>query len=121
MLIMDSKTELGMTFDLDNFQVQAVGALLMGKNVILLAPTGSGKYSVFYLGVHVMRKKYSMPNGVGICLQPLNTILSEKTNSDLLIKTACLTMSGDALSAKEATLSYPMDVILSEDVGCLLC
>ena len=67
-----------------------------------------------------MRKKYSMPNGVGICLQPLNTILSEKTNSDLLIKTACLTMSGDALSAKEATLSYPMDGILSEDVGCLL-
>ena len=67
-----------------------------------------------------MRKKLSLPNGVGICLQPLNTILSEKTNSDPPIKTAYLTMLGDARSAKEATLSHSTEDILSGDIGCVL-
>ena len=75
MMIMDAKSELRINFELDNFQVQAILSLFHEKNVILVSPCGSGKLLVFYMSVHLLRKKYKLPNRVGICLQPLNNIL----------------------------------------------
>ena len=61
-LLLTVKEELGVRHDLDNFQVQA-------------PPCGSGKLLVFYMAVKILRKKINLPNGVGLCLQPLNNIL----------------------------------------------
>ena len=45
-LIMKAKADLCIPFDLDNFQVQSLALLLNNKNVILIAPCGSGKMLV---------------------------------------------------------------------------
>ena len=67
-LIFEAQKDLGINFDLDKFQVEALVALQNYRNVVLLTPCGSGKMLVFYMGVHIMRKKYGKPNGLGICL-----------------------------------------------------
>ena len=85
-IIKEAKDALGIKFDLDYFQLQALQALLNGDNVIVLAPCGSGKLQIFYMGVYILRKKLGMPSGVGVCLQPLNSILVEKTNTDPFLK-----------------------------------
>ena len=77
-MVTQAKMELSVHHDLDHFQVQACVALLNGNNVVLMAPCGSGKLLVFYLAVNILREKYNLTNGVGICLQPLKNILSEK-------------------------------------------
>ena len=74
-LIFKMKEELGVKHDLDNFQVQSLVALLNGRNVVLVAPCGSRKLLAFYLAVKIMKVKHDLPNGVGLCLQPLNNIL----------------------------------------------
>ena len=74
-LILRVKDELKVSFELDKFQVAALFALQQGRNVVLVAPCGSGKMIVFHLGVEIMRVKLDKPKGVGICLQPLNNIL----------------------------------------------
>ena len=77
-MVCEAKAELFIKHDLDNFQVQSCVALLNGRNVVVVAPCGSGKLLVFYLGVHILKKKLQLPHGVGIYLQPLNNILQEK-------------------------------------------
>ena len=76
-LIFEVKEELGVPFDLDSFQVQSLVALLNRRNVVLVGPCGSGKLLVFYMGVKLLRIKYNLPKGIGVCLQPLNNILWE--------------------------------------------
>ena len=73
-IIMDAKEKLGIKYELDHFQVQAVVALYNGRNVVLNSPCGSGKLDVNYLGLEVLRVKYGLPDGLGLCLQPLNNI-----------------------------------------------
>ena len=119
-MVLKAKEDLLIKFDLDSFQVQAAVALLNSRNVILTAPCGAGKHLVFYLGVHLMRQKLNVPKGVGICLQPLNNILIEKTNSNPPIKTAYLTMSGDAVKEENASLSHSLEEISSGEIGCIL-
>ena len=119
-LISKTKIELGISFDLDKFQVQALIALQNNRNVVLLAPCGSGKLLVYYMAVHIMRKKFNLPTGLGICLQPLNNILTEKTNSDPPIPTAYLTISGEGMKSDNVCLSHSLDEILRGDIGCLL-
>ena len=46
--------------------------------------------------------------GVGICLQPLNSILKEKTNSNPLLKTAFLTISGEGVTEENTALSHDL-------------
>ena len=75
---------------------------------------------VYHLAVHLLRIKLKRPNGVGLCLQPLNNILYEKTNNKPPINTAYLTMSGEAVREGNATLSHSLDEIVSGDFGCLL-
>ena len=119
-MISRAKHHLSVPYDLDKFQVQALVALLNGRNVILIAPCGSGKLLVFYMAVHLLRIKFNKPNGVGLCLQPLNNILLEKTNGDPPIKTAYLTMTGDCVKSGNTKLSHPVDEIRSGEIGCLL-
>ena len=120
MIIMDAKSELSINFELDKFQVQAILGLYHGKNVILVSPCGSGKLLVYYLAVHLLRKKFNLPNGVGFCLQPLNYILYEKTNGNPPMNTAFLTMTGEAIKSGNANLSHSLDEIMSGEVGCIL-
>ena len=119
-LILETKIELGISFELDKFQVQALVALMNNRNVVLMAPCGSGKLLVFYMGVQIMRKRLNLPKGLGLCLQPLNNILTEKTNSDPPIPTAYLTMSGEGIKAENVSLSHSLDEISNGDIGCLL-
>ena len=118
--IFDTKKELCINHDLDRFQVAALVALMNNRNVVLIAPCGSGKLLVFHMGVHILRKKLQIPNGVGICLQPLNNILFEKTNNNPPVKTAFLTISGEAVKSGNAQLSHSLDEIKSGDIGCIL-
>ena len=119
-LILKAKGDLGINHELDDFQVQSLVALLNNRNVILISPCGSGKMLVFHMGVYLMRVKTDKPKGVGLCLQPLNNILYEKTNNNPPIKTAYLTMTGEAVQAERATLSHSFDEVYSGDIGCLL-
>ena len=112
--------EMSVPFLLDNFQVQSLVALLNNKNVVLTAPCGAGKLLVFQIGVNLLRKKNNLKNGLGICLQPLNNILFEKTNNNPPLKTAYLTMSGDAVKSENVQLSNSLDEILTGEIGCLL-
>ena len=116
----ETQIELGISYELDKFQVQALVALQNNRNVVLLAPCGSGKLLVFYMGVKIMRTKFNLPNGLGLCLQPLNNILTEKTNSDPPIPTAYLTMSGEGMKAENVLLTHSLDEISNGDIGCLL-
>ena len=74
-LILKAKHGLNIEHDLDHFQVQSLLALQNGDNVLCVAPCGSGKMLVFYI-----RKNMGIKNGIGVCMQPLNNILNEKTN-----------------------------------------
>ena len=119
-LIKEAKDALGIKFDLDYFQLQALQALLNGDNVIVLAPCGSGKLLIFYMGVYIPRKKLGMPNGVGVCLQPLNSILVEKTNTNPVLKTAFLTVAGEGVKEGNISMSHDLNELLSGAIRCLL-
>ena len=117
-LIKEAKDALGIKFDLDYFQLQALQALLKGDNVIVLAPCGSGKLLIFYMGVYILRKKLGMPNGVGVCLQPLNSILVEKTNTDPVLKTEFL--AGEGVKEGNISMSHDLNELLRGAIPCLL-
>ena len=119
-IIMEAKTALQIGHDLDHFQVQSLLALIHGDNVVCIAPCGSGKLLVFYLGVYIMREKFGLEAGIGLCLQPLNNILNEKTNCNPPIKTAFLTMAGEGITSGNVKLSHSMEKLLSGEIGCLL-
>ena len=68
------------------FQHDAILALLRGIYVILISPTGSGKSAVMYIALEALREKVEFPDGYGVCLQPLNSILREKTSDSNLVK-----------------------------------
>ena len=50
----------------------------------------------------------------------LKTSFSEKTKNDPPIKTAYVTMSGDAMMSEDIHLSHSLDEINSGEIGCLL-
>ena len=104
------------------WQISSTGYINLyhGKNVILVSPCGSGKLLVYYLDVHLLRKKFNLPNGVGICLQPLNNILYEKTNGNPPMNTTFVTMTGEAIKSGNTNLSHSLDEIMSGEVGCIL-
>ena len=59
-------------------------------------------------------------DGVGLCLQPLNNILCAKTNSDPPLRTAYLTMKGEAVQSEKVSLSHSQEELFSGDIPCLL-
>ena len=65
---------------------------------MLVAPTGSGKSAVMYIALEVLRELSGIHDGYGVCLQPLNSILREKSSDSSLIKSVFITMTGQAES-----------------------
>ena len=119
LLILRAKTDLRINFVLDQFQIQSLLALMNNRNAVVVAPCGSGKLLVYYMAVYILRVTLNIPNGVGLCLQPLNNILCEKTNSDPPLKTAYLTMTGEAVLGK-VSMSHSVEEINKGDIPCLL-
>ena len=93
--------------------------LISNRNVIVLTPCGSGKSIIFELGISILRKVKGIENGLGICLEPLNNILSEKTKTQSVITTAYLSMTGESVKQGEAVLSKPIESIQKGKVMCL--
>ena len=85
----------------------------------MVTPCGSGKSVIFDLGVNILRKKKGIENGIGICVEPLNNILSEKTFSNKNSSEAYLTMTGEDLKKGDAVLSAGVEDIVSGDVRVL--
>ena len=73
-LIFEAKDALGIQFDLDYFQAQALLGLVNEQNVVVSTPCGSGKSLIFQMGVILLRKIKGIENGIGLCLEPLNNI-----------------------------------------------
>ena len=88
-------------------------------NVVVLTPCGSGKSVIFELGVIILRKVKKIEHGIGICLEPLNNILSEKTNKRDMLKSAYLTMTGESVKQGNAVLSSPVEKIISGEITYL--
>ena len=91
--------------------------LIHNQNVILLTPCGSGKSLIFKMGVCILKKIKKVDNGIGICLEPLNNILSEKTsNKNCSFKSAYLTMTGEDIKNGDASLSLSREEIARGDI-----
>ena len=58
-LIFEAKDALGIQFDLDYFQVQALLGLINEQNVVVSTPCGSGKSLIFQMGVISAVQKYT--------------------------------------------------------------
>ena len=86
--------------------------------MILLTPCGSGKSLIFQMGVLILRKIKKIDNGIGICLEPLNNILSEKTSSktNSNFKSAYLTMTGEDVKNGDASLSLSREEVVRGDI-----
>ena len=79
--IQEVLSEVHLPYRLSDFQLLSLHVLGSGKNLMLLSPTGSGKTNVIYLGILLMRKIFSIPDGVVIVTEPLNMIMVEKLTS----------------------------------------
>ena len=115
-LISEAKTELGVNFDLEHFQLQALLGLIRSSNVVLVVPCGAGKSIVFQLAVLILRKVKNIQDGVGVCLEPLNNILSEKTLDSFSKKSAYLTMCGEDVKRGHSKLSCKVEDLLNGDL-----
>ena len=67
----------------------------------------------------ILRKVKEIEDGIGICLEPLNNILSEKTKRGHVFKSAYLTMTGENLKQGNAVLSSPVEKITSGEISYL--
>ena len=56
-----------------------------------------------YFGIIIIRKKLNLSNGVGVVLQPLNDIPTEKTKISPSIPTAYQTMTGEGMKSGNET------------------
>ena len=83
---------------LDSFQNHAILSLIRGINTVLVVPTGSGKTAVMQVALEALREIKEIPDGIGVCLQPLNSILREKSSDSSHVKSVFITMSGEAES-----------------------
>ena len=91
------KAKLG-HLTLDSFQKESVLSLIRGINTMLVVPTGSGKTAVMQIALEALREMKAIEDGVGVCLQPLNSILREKSSDHSHVKSVFITMSGEAES-----------------------
>jgi CRISPR/Cas system-associated endonuclease/helicase Cas3 len=97
-IIKEVIAEHPLQFELQQFQLVALHALGSGQNVILMAPTGSGKMIVAYLAILVLQKTMNVPEGVGIGCQPLSSIMEERLKKPF-IPTGVITMRGGLKSS----------------------
>ena len=111
-------TDVGLSYQLAEFQRVAINALASQKSVVLVSPTGSGKLTVPLLAALVLRKVLGVPKGVCIVTQPLTNIMNEKLRNNIC-KAAVLSMTGDLRTShdsygeeEEATLSCRLQDLL---------
>ena len=68
------------------------------------------------MGVTILKKIKNIENGVGICIEPLNNILCEKTDEP---NSAFLTLTGENIVKGTAELSTPIEDIKSGQISFL--
>ena len=71
LIIQEVLKEKPLPYQLQNFQLLTLHCLGSLKNVVLLAPCGSGKMICSYYGILVLQKVFGVKNGVGLATQPL--------------------------------------------------
>ena len=74
LLIQEVLREHPLPFKLQDFQLQTLYCLGSLKNVILVAPTGSGKMMCAVYGVQLLQKIFGVKNGVGLMTQPIRFV-----------------------------------------------
>jgi hypothetical protein len=126
LIINEVLAENPLPFQLQDFQLVALHALGSGQNVILVAPTGSGKMIVAYLAILVLQKALDVPEGVGVGCQPLSSIMEEKLKTPY-ISTGVISMKSDLKSSMSDSgeeddlfLSDPVDDFKTGRVKCLI-
>ena len=120
-MISEAKNQLNITFELKEFQIQALHSLAALKDTIVNVGCGCGKMIIFYLGIVILRRILNIKNGLGICLQPTNDLREEKISTCPPLPTAFLTRKGNfKLSNEETEFSEPVDLISSGEFPALL-
>ena len=110
LIIQEVLSEHPLPYKLQDFQLLTLHALGSKNNVILIAPTGSGKMLCAYLEVLVLQKVYEIENGVILGTQPLSALMEEKLKGPL-VRTGLISMSGDiktSIKENDAFLSDPL-------------
>ena len=105
-----------------DFQLLSLHILGSKKNLILISPTGSGKTLIIFLGTLLMRKILNVSKGVSLITEPLNMIMAEKLQNNIL-PTGVISMSGQLKTSFEhqagVTLSKPEEEFLNGNLPCL--
>ena len=100
---------IGLPYSLVAFQRIAVVTLGMGRSVVLVVPTGSGKMTVPLLAALLVRLTQGVPRGITLVTQPLSALQLEQVGN-AICPVAVLSMSG-ALSCSHKELyngDYPV-------------
>jgi superfamily II DNA helicase RecQ len=100
---------LELPYSLVPFQHIAIITLGMGRSVILVVPTGSGKMTVPLIAALLLRKTQGVPAGITLVTQPLSALQLEQVGN-AICPVAVLSMAG-ALSCSLEELyrgDYPL-------------
>ena len=89
------------------------------QNVIVRTPCESGKTVIEETAIFIKTMITGLENGVGLCLEPLNNILYEKSSDSGVFRSAHLTMTGESLLEGNAVLSCSMDDALNGAITCI--
>ena len=89
-----------MKFELDNFQKQAIKSLLDGLNVLVTAPTGSGKTLIAEKGI----EKYIEDGKKVIYTTPIKALSNQKFNEFTEKYSSIVRMPNNVYSNKENTI-----------------
>ena len=68
------------------------------------------------MGVVILRRIKNLPLGIGMCLEPLNNILCEKTNKNSSKISAYLTMTGEDVKQGDSKLTCSLEELLTGDL-----
>ena len=86
--------ELALPFSLAPFQRVAVVTLAMGRNLIMIIPTGQGKMLVALLAALLVRRTVGAARGVTVITQPLTGLMMEQIGN-AVCPVAVLSMGGE--------------------------
>ena len=108
-------------FELADFQKLTLHAIGSLNNVVLIAPTGSGKMMIVWLGSLLLRRIYDCPTGVTIRTQPLSIIMEEKLTTSY-VPTGVISMKGEMNLNEQnnVRISSPEEDILEEKLPVII-
>jgi len=119
LIIQEVLSEHPLPYKLQDFQLLTLHCLGSLQNVVLVAPTGSGKMLCSYYGVLVLQKVLNIPNGVGLLTQPLSALMEEKLENPPVI-TGVISMNGDIKLSNCNKEVEPLRQCKTGDVGLLI-